>query len=107
MKMTSKEALEEIEEHLNSLGYDIEEGSTTNPFWDNLDILEEDLERLEKLEKVIKILKNNFVYNFELSYDTPSVIKIYVETRYDEIIPFAVKNKEEFELLKEVLKNDK
>lgn len=67
---------------------------------------DKDLERLEKLEKVIKILKRSFKYEFTLYADTNTINQMYFETGRVECRPFGVKNKEEFELLKEVLSNE-
>ena len=53
--------------------------------------IEKDLERLEKLEKAIEILKKTFGLHYILEYDNYNYSMA----------------KEEYELLKEVIQNDK
>ena len=55
------------------------------------EIIEKDLERLEKLEKAIEILKKTFGLHYILEYDNYNYSMA----------------KEEYELLKEVLQDDK
>ena len=55
------------------------------------EIIEKDLERLEKLEKAIEILKKTFGLHYILEYDNYNCSMA----------------KEEYELLKEVLQDDK
>ena len=60
--------------------------------------IEQDLDRLEKLEKVIEILKKALLLNVK------EVRGIYYVLGYDNNYCMT---KEEYELLKEVLENDK
>lgn len=98
--MTGKTALKLIERRLNLLGYE------TYLFWDDIDIISKDLERLEKLEETIKILKKSFTYDFTISSVPNTITQMYFKPGCIECISFGVKKEEEFELLKEVLKNE-
>ena len=62
------------------------------------EIIEKDLERLEKLEKVIETLKKSFLLSVE------KLRGIYFTLAYDNNY---VMTKEEYDLLKEVLEDDK
>ena len=62
------------------------------------EIIEKDLERLEKLEKVIETLKKSFLLS------VGELRGIYFTLAYDNNY---VMTKEEYDLLKEVLENDK
>ena len=62
------------------------------------EIIEKDLERLEKLEKVIEILKKSFLLS------VGELRGIYFTLAYDNNY---VMTKEEYDLLKEVLEDDK
>ena len=62
------------------------------------EIIEKDLERLEKLEKVIETLKKSFLLSAEELHG------IYFTLAYDNNY---VMTKEEYDLLKEVLEDDK
>ena len=62
------------------------------------EIIEKDLERLEKLEKVIETLKKSFLLSVE------ELRGIYFTLAYDNNY---VMTKEEYDLLKEVLEDDK
>ena len=62
------------------------------------EIIEKDLERLEKLEKVIETLKKSFLLSAE------ELRGIYFTLAYDNNY---VMTKEEYDLLKEVLEDDK
>ena len=91
--MTSKECLERI----------IFEAKMEKPIFsmyyqEFLKPIEQDLDRLEKLEKVIEILKKALLLNVK------EVRGIYYVLGYDNNYCMT---KEEYELLKEVLENDK
>ena len=68
--------------------------------------IEKDLDRLEKLEKVIEILKRICLFEFEEEtiYPQDEWLDCYVIYVTQFTNGF---NKEEYELLKEVLENDK
>lgn len=85
--MTSKEALNEIKDHIES------------PTWwkNHFKIIEQDLDKLEKLEKVIEILKDKKPDLFKYFRNR----KIYTEHFVDREL-----TEEEYELLKEVFGND-
>ena len=96
--MTSKEALKDILDILMNFERlsDIHDKQEVKK--QKFEIIEKDLERLEKLEKVIETLKKSFLLSvrelrgiyFTLAYDNNYVI-----------------TKEEYDLLKEVLEDDK
>ena len=91
--MTSKECLERI----------IFEAKMEKPIFsmyyqEFLKPIEQDLDRLEKLEKVIEILKKSLLLNVK------EVRGIYYVLGYDNNYCMT---KEEYELLKGVLENDK
>lgn len=96
--MTSKEAFNKLQHYINGTKLSGEE------YLECCKILDKDLERLEKLEKAIELMwcKNvNIVY-----------IKIfkYFEKYSEYYTGYSSKDKltkEEFDLLKEVLENDK
>lgn len=102
--MTNKEALKKFK-----LLY--EKKYKENPSLDLLGFdmcyiaIKQDLERLEKLEKVIEILKKICLFEFEEE-------TIYQRDEWDDCYVIYVTqfnngfNKEEYELLKEVLEND-
>ena len=87
--MNSKEAFKELKESAEEICE-----------WelDRLNIIEQDLDRLEKLEKVIEILKKALLLNVK------EIRGLYYVLGYDTNYCMT---KEEFELLKGVLENDK
>ena len=108
MKISSKEALEELlyyanlnfereNEHKTEFANKIEKmGISDNK--ENFKIIEKDLERLEKLEKAFEVLKKSLLL---------SVVEIhehYYVCAHDN--NYFMK-KEEADLIKEVIKNDK
>ena len=97
--MTSKEALKRLEMVLNWSG-DIDIDKDLYDLWVNLvcRTIEQDLDRLEKLEKVIEILKKALLLNVK------EIRGLYYVLGYDTNYCMT---KEEFELLKGVLENDK
>lgn len=103
--MTSKEAFKELRKFLqekhNEMFIKPIKLETFKGF--NLDKIEQDLDRLEKLEKAIKSLKDNiyFTFNDECTY---ICFQRDVDDECDYTIIFP--NKEQYELLKEVLEND-
>ena len=102
--MTNKEALKKVK-----LLY--EKKYKENPSLDILGFdmcyrtIKKDLERLEKLEKVIEILKRICLFEFEEE-------TTYEQDEWDDCYVIYITqfnngfNKEEYELLKEVLEND-
>lgn len=101
--MTSKEALERLLVLARACDYEVREHR--NSYCDMLEkAIQKDLERLEKLEKVIEILKRICLFEFEEETTYPQdewadCYVIYI-TQFNNGF-----NKEEYELLKEVLKN--
>lgn len=94
--MTSKEALERISwRYVNDPSFQE---------WCN--IIKQDIERVEKLEKAVEILKGKFLLELSAS---ASVVK----EKYCYLLKFLYNyqyftiTKEQYELLKEVLYNDK
>ena len=96
--MTSKEALKDIFDILVNFERlsDIHDKQEVKK--QKFEIIEKDLERLEKLEKVIETLKKSFLLS------VGELRGIYFTLAYDNNY---VMTKEEYDLLKEVLENDK
>ena len=96
--MTSKEALKDIFDILVNFERlsDIHDNQDIKK--QKFEIIEEDLERLEKLEKVIETLKKSFLLS------VGELHGIYYVLAYDNNY---VMTKEEYDLLKEVLDDDK
>ena len=96
--MTSKEALKDIFDILVNFERlsDIHDNQDIKK--QKFEIIEEDLERLEKLEKVIETLKKSFLLS------VGELRGIYFTLAYDNNY---VMTKEEYDLLKEVLEDDK
>ena len=96
--MTSKEALKDILDILMNFERlsDIHDKQEVKK--QKFEIIEKDLERLEKLEKVIETLKKSFLLS------VGELRGIYFTLAYDNNY---VMTKEEYDLLKEVLENDK
>ena len=96
--MTSKEALKD----LLSILMNFERLSGVQDVHEvkkqKFEIIEKDLERLEKLEKVIETLKKSFLLS------VGELRGIYFTLAYDNNY---VMTKEEYDLLKEVLEDDK
>ena len=96
--MTSKEALKD----LLSILMNFERLSGVQDAHEvkkqKFEIIEKDLERLEKLEKVIEMLKKSFLLS------VGELHEIYYVLAYDNNY---VMTKEEYDLLKEVLEDDK
>ena len=96
--MTSKEALKD----LLSILMNFERLSGVQDAHEvkkqKFEIIEKDLERLEKLEKVIETLKKSFLLS------VGELRGIYFTLAYDNNY---VMTKEEYDLLKEVLEDDK
>ena len=96
--MTSKEALKDIFDILMNLERFSNIHDEQNIKKQKFEIIEEDLERLEKLEKVIETLKKSFLLS------VGELRGIYFTLAYDNNY---VMTKEEYDLLKEVLDDDK
>ena len=96
--MTSKEALKDIFDILMNLERFSNIHDEQNIKKQKSEIIEEDLERLEKLEKVIEMLKKSFLLS------VGELRGIYFTLAYDNNY---VMTKEEYDLLKEVLDDDK
>ena len=96
--MTSKEALKDIFDILVNFERlsDIHDDQDIKK--QKFEIIEKDLERLEKLEKVIETLKKSFLLS------VGELRGIYFTLAYDNNY---VMTKEEYDLLKEVLEDDK
>ena len=96
--MTSKEALKDILDILMNFERlsDIHDKQEVKK--QKFEIIEKDLERLEKLEKVIETLKKSFLLS------VGELRGIYFTLAYDNNY---VMTKEEYDLLKEVLEDDK
>ena len=96
--MTSKEALKDIFDILVNFERlsDIHDKQEVKK--QKFEIIEKDLERLEKLEKVIETLKKSFLLS------VGELRGIYFTLAYDNNY---VMTKEEYDLLKEVLEDDK
>ena len=96
--MTSKEALKDILDILMNFERlsDIHDKQEVKK--QKFEIIEKDLERLEKLEKVIETLKKSFLLSVR------ELRGIYFTLAYDNNY---VMTKEEYDLLKEVLEDDK
>ena len=96
--MTSKEALKDIFDILVNFERlsDIHDKQEVKK--QKFEIIEEDLERLEKLEKIIETLKKSFLLS------VGELRGIYFTLAYDNNY---VMTKEEYDLLKEVLDDDK
>ena len=96
--MTSKEALKDIFDILVNFERlsDIHDKQEVKK--QKFEIIEKDLERLEKLEKIIETLKKSFLLS------VGELRGIYYVLAYDNNY---VMTKEEYDLLKEVLENDK
>ena len=98
--MTSKECLEKLsytpiyEEDIDI----IFKGDLCEVYRNEVDIISKDLDRLEKLEKVIETLKKSFLLS------VGELRGIYFTLAYDNNY---VMTKEEYDLLKEVLEDDK
>lgn len=101
--MTSQEALDKVARYCSDMRTI---GKAREKLTCELDIILQDLDRLEVLEKVIEIIKNKKV----------NIYHIWVFDNYNQYVehyPFAeyhakkdMLNIEEFNFLKEVLKND-
>ena len=96
--MTSKEALKDIFDILVNFERFSNIHDEQNIKKQKFEIIEEDLERLEKLEKVIETLKKSFLLS------VGELRGIYFTLAYDNNY---VMTKEEYDLLKEVLEDDK
>ena len=96
--MTSKEALKDIFDILVNFERLSDIHDEQNIKKQKFDIVEKDLERLEKLEKVIETLKKSFLLS------VGELRGIYFTLAYDNNY---VMTKEEYDLLKEVLEDDK
>ena len=96
--MTSKEALKDIFDILMNLERFSNIHDEQNIKKQKFEIIEKDLERLEKLEKVIETLKKSFLLS------VGELRGIYFTLAYDNNY---VMTKEEYDLLKEVLDDDK
>ena len=96
--MTSKEALKDIFNILMNLERFSNIHDEQNIKKQKFEIIEKDLERLEKLEKVIETLKKSFLLS------VGELRGIYFTLAYDNNY---VMTKEEYDLLKEVLEDDK
>ena len=96
--MTSKEALKDIFDILVNFERlsDIHDKQEVKK--QKFEIIEKDLERLEKLEKVIETLKKSFLLS------VGELRGIYFTLAYDNNYAMT---KEEYDLLKEVLEDDK
>ena len=96
--MTSKEALKDLLDILMNFERlsDIHDNQDIKK--QKFEIIEKDLERLEKLEKVIETLKKSFLLS------VGELRGIYFTLAYDNNY---VMTKEEYDLLKEVLEDDK
>ena len=96
--MTSKEALKDILDILMNFERlsDIHDKQEVKK--QKFEVIEKDLERLEKLEKVIETLKKSFLLS------VGELRGIYFTLAYDNNY---VMTKEEYDLLKEVLEDDK
>ena len=97
LKVNSKEQLEEIKKCI------INEKGRLNIFFKiAFEIVEKDLDRLEKLEKVIEILSDLIYFEGYIVSDYEIKPQTYcVRTYYGEI------TQEEYELMKEVLEDEK
>ena len=96
--MTSKEALKDILDTLMNFERLSNIHDEQNIKKQKFEIVEKDLERLEKLEKVIETLKKSFLLS------VGELRGIYFTLAYDNNY---VMTKEEYDLLKEVLEDDK
>ena len=96
--MTSKEALKDIFDILVNFERLSGVQDAHEVKKQKFEIIEKDLERLEKLEKVIETLKKSFLLS------VGELRGIYFTLAYDNNY---VMTKEEYDLLKEVLENDK
>ena len=96
--MTSKEALKDIFDILVNFERLSDIHDEQNIKKQKFEIIEKDLERLEKLEKVIETLKKSFLLS------VGELRGIYFTLAYDNNY---VMTKEEYDLLKEVLEDDK
>ena len=96
--MTSKEALKDLLDILMNFERlsDIHDNQDIKK--QKFEIIKKDLERLEKLEKVIETLKKSFLLS------VGELHGIYFTLAYDNNY---VMTKEEYDLLKEVLEDDK
>ena len=92
--MKSKEALERLKEETQPNAY------TLNHNDEDFAIIEQDLDRLEKLEKAIELLKK--YVGFKLVIDPIDSVR-GIEAKYE----YSDISKKEYELLKEVLEDDK
>lgn len=102
--MTSKEALEVIRTYHNQISL-LCKGKLNASIIDAENQIEQDLERLERLEKAFKILANKEVNLIVLKYfiekgDGVEAYNLYYTTK-------ERLTKEEYELLKEALDDDK
>ena len=96
--MTSKEALKDLLGILMNLERLSGVQDAHEVKKQKFEIIEKDLERLEKLEKVIETLKKSFLLS------VGELRGIYFTLAYDNNY---VMTKEEYDLLKEVLEDDK
>ena len=96
--MTSKEALKDIFDILVNFERLSGVQDAHEVKKQKFEIIEKDLERLEKLEKVIETLKKSFLLS------GGELRGIYFTLAYDNNY---VMTKEEYDLLKEVLEDDK
>ena len=96
--MTSKEALKDILDILMNFERLSGVQDAHEVKKQKFEIIEKDLERLEKLEKVIETLKKSFLLS------VGELRGIYFTLAYDNNY---VMTKEEYDLLKEVLDDDK
>jgi hypothetical protein len=102
--MTSKEALEVLETLADNIDYKDYSVSTQNLVNGCFKKLEKYIERLEKLKKAIEILKNIIILPIE---DDISMVDNKGNNYY--VLRYIKKllSEQEYELLKEVLENDK
>ena len=96
--MTSKEALKDLLDILMNFERLSGVQDAHEVKKQKFEIIEKDLERLEKLEKVIETLKKSFLLS------VGELRGIYFTLAYDNNY---VMTKEEYDLLKEVLEDDK
>ena len=68
-------------------------------------MLKQDLERLDKLEKTIDILKDKLHIEFDDKYNEID-FEVFACTEIDHVY-FSLDDKQQYNLLKEILKNEK
>lgn len=106
--MKSKEALENVKTAPSFMGGNPRYWTCLEsrlPFLDDINIIEQDLDKLEKLEKAIEIMKNTNVNIFEF-LESKNVVDYNNLTwsRYD--FDSDELTEEQYNLLKEVLGNE-